>query len=164
MFGGGYQKYRNLDLDSIKRVVFFCKGNINRSAIAESVFAISSSIGHASFGLKTEQRFPPSVEAQRWARKNSLKILQHKTTRVEDFTIEQGDLLIAFEPEQLQLIEQNNRKVSKVQYSLLGLWAENPWAYIHDPVARPEEYFDKCFSIIENATRNLAKALEATPK
>ncbi|KZZ77275.1 hypothetical protein A3767_19965 [Oleiphilus sp. HI0133] len=61
-------------------------------------------------------------------------------------------------------MEQKNVHISNVQYSLLGLWADNPWAYIHDPVARPEEYFDKCFSIIENATRNLAKALEEKPK
>jgi protein-tyrosine-phosphatase/peptidoglycan/xylan/chitin deacetylase (PgdA/CDA1 family) len=164
LFSGRYQKYRKLDMDSIKRVVFFCKGNINRSAIAEAVFATSSDRGHASFGLKTEQRFPPSVEAQRWARKNSLAILHHKTTRAEDFAIEQGDLLIAFEPEQLQFMEKQSAHVAYVQYSLLGLWADNPWAYIHDPVARPKEYFDKCFSIIENATRNLAKALEAKPK
>ncbi|KZZ09844.1 hypothetical protein A3750_08460 [Oleiphilus sp. HI0079] len=162
LFSGRYQKYRNLDLDSIKRVVFFCKGNINRSAIAEAVFATNSTMRHASFGLKTEQQFPPSVEAQRWARKNNLTIIQHKTTRVEDFIVEQSDLLIAFEPEQLQLIEQNSRQVSKVQYSLLGLWADKPWAYIHDPVARPEEYFDKCFTLIKQATKNLASTLKAS--
>lgn len=161
---GHYNEYKNLDFQSIRRVVFFCKGNINRSAVAEAFFEKYSSTQHASFGLKTEQRFPPSVEAQRWARKNNLKIIQHKTTRVEDFIVKSGDLLVAFEPEHIQSIKQKNQDICGVQYSLLGLWADNNWAYIHDPVARPEEYFDKCFSMIENAALNLAKALEVATK
>jgi hypothetical protein len=47
-----------------------------------------------------------------------------------------------------------------IQYTLLGLWSDKKWAYIHDPVARPEEYFDKCFNIIQNATQNLAGKLQ----
>lgn len=159
LYTGQYKQFTHLNFKAVERTVFFCKGNINRSALAATVFKINSQLTCASFGLKTEVDFPPSIEVQRWARKHNIDIIHHKTSRVEDFEFCEGDLLIAFEPEQIEQIREPTSTLTNIQYTVLGVWAEQPWAYIHDPVARPEEYSNKCFSMIQSATQNLAKKL-----
>jgi len=160
LYAGQYKQFTHINLIEIKRVVFFCKGNINRSALAETVFKTHSHLPCASFGLKTEVGFPPSIEVQRWARKHTIDIIQHKTSRVEDFEFCEGDLLVAFEPEQIEQIREHTSTLKNIQYTVLGVWAAQPWAYIHDPVVRPEEYFNKCFNMIKQAAINLARKLE----
>ena len=161
---GKFEKYREIDERKVRRVVFFCKGNINRSAIAETIFHIYSSIEHYSFGLKTQQDFPPSVESQRWIKSRGISINHHKTNKIEEYKPLDGDLLVSFEPDHLIQMKQKIDTDKNVQHTLLGLWAEKPWAYIHDPIARPEKYIEKCFTIIDEASQGLARALTVIQK
>ena len=157
---GDYQAYLDINFSDVRRVVFFCHGNINRSAIAQAYFQLNSKLKCQSFGLDTQDQYPPSVDALRWAKNNKLDLRKHTTTKVEDFTFLPGDLLIAFEPE--QIIKLQNRSIQlpdKIQYSLAGLWGKGGFTYIQDPVARPEKYFDRCFRIIQSAAESLASKL-----
>jgi peptidoglycan/xylan/chitin deacetylase (PgdA/CDA1 family)/protein-tyrosine-phosphatase len=159
---GDYQSYLDINFSDVRRVVFFCQGNINRSAIAQAYFKLNSSLECASFGLDTQDQYPPSVSTLRWAKKYKLDLLNHKTKKVEDFKFLPGDLLIAFEPEQIMRLR--NKKIQlpeQIQFTLAGLWtlSHRPYSYIHDPVARPEIYFDRCFKIIQSAAESLASKL-----
>jgi protein-tyrosine-phosphatase/peptidoglycan/xylan/chitin deacetylase (PgdA/CDA1 family) len=161
---GKFRQYRKIDKQQVKRVVFFCKGNINRSAIAATIFNKHSPIECYSFGLKTQQGFPPSVESQRWTKSRGISITHHKTNKVEEYKPRDGDLLVSFEPDHLIQMKQKIDDDNSIQHTLLGLWSRKPWAYIHDPVARPEKYIDKCFTIIEAASRELARTLNVVIK
>jgi len=157
---GDYQSYLNINFSDVRRAVFFCHGNINRSAIAQAYFQRNSNLECHSFGLDTRDQYPPSVDALRWAKKNKLDLLKHKTTKVEDFNFLPGDLLIAFEPEQINKLQNSSIQLpDKIQYSLAGLWGGRDYPYIQDPVARPEKYFDHCFRIIKSSAESLASKL-----
>ena len=157
---GDYQSYLNINFSDVRRAVFFCHGNINRSAIAQAYFQRNSNLECHSFGLDTRDQYPPSVDALRWAKKNKLDLLKHKTTKVEDFNFLPGDLLIAFEPEQINKLQNSSIQLpDKIQYSLAGLWGGRDYPYIQDPVARPEKYFDRCFRIIKSSAESLASKL-----
>jgi protein-tyrosine-phosphatase len=114
--------------------------------------------------LKTQQGFPPSVESQRWTKSRGISITHHKTNKVEEYKPRDGDLLVSFEPDHLIQMKQKIDDDNSIQHTLLGLWSRKPWAYIHDPVARPEKYIDKCFTIIEAASRELARTLNVVIK
>jgi predicted protein tyrosine phosphatase len=118
LYIGQFKNYTNLNFNKINRVVFFCRGNINRSAVAETIFKLHSNFAHDSFGLITEKNFPPSIETQRWARKHDISILSHKTKRLEDFEFHKGDLLVAFEPEHLGHIQKHTQLSENLQYNL----------------------------------------------
>jgi protein-tyrosine-phosphatase len=157
---GDYRAYLDINFSEVRRVIFFCQGNINRSAIAQAYFQRNSEIECLSFGLKTQDQYPPSVDALRWAKKNKLDLANHSSTKVEDFKFLPGDLLISFEPE--QIIELQNISIplpDKIQYTLAGLWGKTGYPYIQDPVARPEKYFDRCFKMIKSAAESLASRL-----
>ena len=159
---GDYQSYLDIDFSDVRRVVFFCQGNINRSAIAQAYFELNSNMACASFGLVTQDQYPASVDALRWAKRNKIDLINHQTTKVEDFKFLPGDLLVAFEPEQINILKNTNKQLPKeIQFTLAGLWAttHRRYPYIHDPVARPEKYLNRCFNIIQSAAISLASKL-----
>jgi len=162
---GKYAAFTKIRYEEVNRVVFFCMGNINRSAMAQIIFTKTTDFPCASFGLKTQINFPPSVEAQRWARSENIQIMGHKTTRLEDFSFMSGDLIVGFEPGHIDRVKRTMGPLAdNCQFTLAGLWCRTKIAYMHDPVARPAQYFDRCFSAIQESANALANMFPASHK
>lgn len=154
---GRYRKYRQVDWQSIERLVFICKGNICRSAYAE-VVARSLGLPATSCGLDTVENAPANEAAGREARKRGYSLDEHKTTPIMCLSIRNTDLLVAMEPWQVEFLEKHQGKTHNS--TLLGLWTKPALPYIHDPYGSSSYYFEKCFSDIEKAVHGLARMIK----
>jgi len=154
---GVYGKYKKIDWSRVERLVFVCKGNICRSAYAETVAtALKKEV--FSFGLETKGNAPAHPEAIQIAEACGYDLSQHKTTPLAATDFREGDLLVAMEPWQMCRLKKmfNN----KYQYTLLGLWVNPALPYLHDPYGMPTVYFEKCFTIIQQGVYALAGNME----
>ena len=152
-FLGCYRQYRDVDWQSVKRLVFICKGNICRSAYAE-VFARSLGVEAISCGLETIEYAPANDDARRTALQRGYTLEDHRTKPVMYMVFKPTDLLIVMEPWQVEFLSKNLQR--KHQYTLLGLWAEPVLPHLQDPYGCRGEYFNKCFSYIEKSAQVLA--------
>jgi len=154
---GAYRQYRDIDWQSIERVVFVCKGNICRSAYAEAV-ARSLGIETVSCGLETIENAPANEVAIRAAKKRGFDLGGHKTQPVMYLLLKKTDLLVAMEPWQCVCLVKNLVRVHS--YTLLGLWAGKTNPHIQDPYGSSPEYFDRCFASIEQQVHEITKKLK----
>lgn len=152
-FLGRYRRYKDIDWQSVKRLVFICKGNICRSAYAE-VVARSLGVETISCGLETIESAPANDDARRAAQHRGFDLEEHRTKPVMYALIKPTDLVIVMEPWQADFLEKNLHR--KHQYSLLGLWADPVTPHIQDPYGSGVDYFDNCFSYIEKAVHELS--------
>jgi protein-tyrosine phosphatase len=139
--------------DAVTRLVFVCHGNICRSAFAHAV-AERLGANVASFGLSTasgKTAHGPAIEA---ANAMGVSLHQHRTTRVEDFIVLPGDLLIGMETRHLRKMA-SIPALSATPRTLLGLWAAPPIPHIHDPYRLDPRYMATCLRRIEQATERL---------
>lgn len=140
----------------VKRLVFVCHGNICRSAFAD-VVARDLGMNVASFGLSTDsgKTAHPPVIAE--AARRGIDLTAHRTTRVEDFKPEPGDLLLAMETRHLRKLAANGA-VAALPRVLLGRWANPPFPHLHDPYELNPAYLLVCLDRIEAAVKRLPKA------
>ncbi len=151
---GGYRRYNGIDWRRVERLVFVCKGNICRSAVAEAV--VGDAWPCASFGLQTVDDAPANVAARQVAADMGLDLQAHRTTSVEGVELRDGDLLVAMEPWQLAVLQQ---RFPAQQKTLLGLWMAPPRPHIQDPYGLSQDYFRFCFTAIEQAVQRLLDRL-----
>jgi protein-tyrosine phosphatase len=151
---GMYRSYRSIDFSRVNRLVFVCHGNICRSPLGE-VVAKKSGVNAHSFGLRTRGGAQADPRAIHWAEKNGYDLSEHKTSRVDQYEPQRGDLLIAMEPTQAKVLK-NIFKDYDVKVTLSGLWTKEKMAYIHDPYSCNEAYFDACEKIVEFSSKNLS--------
>ena len=151
---GSYKDYREIDWQTIERLVFVCKGNICRSVFAEAV-AKSMGINAASCGLDTIEDAPANVDALHAASLRGFDLGQHRTRPIMYMPLKRTDLLVAMEPWQADFLRKNLNR--KHQYSLLGLWTDPVLPHIQDPYDSSPAYFDNCFSKIQNAVQLLVE-------
>lgn len=149
---GGYRRYRGFDRHAIERLVFVCKGNICRSAYAESV-AKSMGLASVSCGLDTQDGHPANVVAQRIAALNGHDLSRHQTTAIDSLSPRKGDLLIAMEPWQAARLR---AAYPDIACTLLGLWVSPMTPHIEDPYGASDAYFQRCFALIERGVGRLA--------
>lgn len=156
-WAGRLQPYARIDPARVTRVVFVCKGNICRSAYAQAV-ALSLGLNAASFGLDTpgDERADPI--AARNGKLRGIDLSVHITRTARTFQILPTDLLIAMEPSQAAVLTQ---LAGGAQVTLLGLWSRPRRPYIQDPYGRSDEYFQRCFALIDSGIRDLARTLHA---
>ena len=154
---GYYRSYRQIDWDSIDRLVFVCKGDICRSAYAE-VVAKSIGIDSISCGINTVTGLPANDEAIKASAKRGFGLSDHKTTTVQSLALKKTDLLIAMEPWQANFLYRK-LAVDKGMCLLLGLWGKPATPYIHDPYGHSPEYFNNCFDCIEESVYEIAKKI-----
>lgn len=154
--GLGRAYVTSFDRHAITRLVFVCHGNICRSAFAD-VAARGQGLACASFGLSTSADQPAYPTATEAARAFGQDLAAHRTTRVEDFVLQPGDLLLAMEVRQLRRLS-TMPGMADVPRSLLGLWARPPIPHLHDPYQLDDRYMRTCFRRIESAVAGLAKA------
>ncbi|MQM29706.1 MAG: phosphotyrosine protein phosphatase [Candidatus Accumulibacter phosphatis] len=143
---------------SVKRLVFVCLGNINRSAFAE---AVAGTLGaHAcSLGLATTTGAPAFETAVTTAQRLGIDLLEHAATDLSDFSYRPGDLLLTMEIRHVHRLIENGIPAEAI--ALLGAWSNPRRLHLHDPALQSEDYFMTCFVLIHSATINLVGALRA---
>lgn len=154
---GRYRPYKNVDWQSIERLVFVCKANICRSAYAEA-YARSLGIEAISCGVLTSEDAPADEHAILAARQRGISLEGHKSTPIMYLILRKTDLLVAVEPWQADLIARN--LIRKHYCTLLGLWSRPALPHIHDPYGSSPAYFQQCFARIEQSVYGLAKKIK----
>lgn len=139
--------------EEIRRLVFVCHGNICRSAIAEAA-ARAGGIHAASFGLSTRSGAPAHPPAIAAAAAIGLDLSAHRTTRVEDFRVEAGDLLLAVETRHLRRLAALPG-LAGVPRQLLGSFLSPPVPHLHDPYDLDPAYMPVCTRRIADAVTRL---------
>ncbi len=152
-FFGKYRAYRQINWDSVDRLVFVCKGNICRSAYAEAV-AKSLGVESISCGIDTVTGKPANEMALKISAKRGFNLSGHKTTKMQLLPLKKTDLLIAMEPWQAEYLVDNLPMGCKC--TLLGLWGVPAIPHVHDPYGSSEIYFDNCFNYIEKTVYEIA--------
>lgn len=145
-------------LVGVQRLVFVCKGNICRSAMAEAV-ARSVSFPACSYGLDTHFDKPANPDMVRAARQTGYDLESHQTTPFDDYENAAGDLVLAFEPQHLEVLKAGRGEDWAI--GLLGAWASPSLAYIHDPYGGSERYFHRVALRIEDAVKQLVKGIRS---
>lgn len=151
-----YSKYGVLP-SKIERVVFVCKGNICRSALAEAVFKSEVSRMVTSFGLDTTSgcsAHPPIIEA---AKILGYDLDKHITTDVTDFVAQVNDVYVCTEPSHILQLE---KCIPNCNIVLLGLWGSPKRVYIHDPYSTDESYVLYISKFLRHATQVFVKDIE----
>jgi len=154
---GGYRKYGRVGWSDVKRLVFVCRGNICRSAYAES-FARARGLAAVSIGIDAMSGRPADATAIRIAKERNISLVGHRTTPLEDLDVEEGDLFVAMEPSQVARLEAQHWKSSS-QITLLGLWVGLHGPVILDPYEKDDSHFAGCFSFIEEGIRAMERQM-----
>lgn len=155
---GRLDRYLNPPALQIRRLVFVCLGNINRSAFAEAV-AKAHGIQVASIGLATTTGAPAFHTAILTARRFGIDLSAHLATDMSDYTYQTGDLLLAMEIRHIKQLLVHGIPAQAI--APLGNWASPHRIHIHDPHTLSDEYFRTCFTLIHSAIINLAEELRA---
>lgn len=149
---GVYRQYREIEWDSVERLVFICKGNICRSAFAEAV-ARTYGVEAVSCGIDTVEGASANKMAIQTAKNVSVDLNHHKTTPITNLTLKNTDLLVAMEPGQINSLR--SLYEDKYQYTLLGLWLKPTLPHLYDPYGTSPSYFRYCFENIETAVSSI---------
>lgn len=151
---GGYRRFSRVP-EPVMRLVFVCTGNVCRSAYAERM-ARRQGLTSASFGLATDDGLPANKRMQHVGQEFGVDLGEHRTTSAESYRYRPGDFLLAMEPAQCEALV---RRFGDVPIALLGLWANNPRAYLHDPYSACDAYMHFCARLIESAVCRLNASL-----
>ena len=156
---GCFSRYRRVNWHKVKRLVFICKGNICRSPYAE-YHARGLGLSSISVGLVTVNNRPANQDAMQAAVTRGVDLGSHKTTEINSYKYQSGDLLIGFEPWHIKSLKLKTAS-HNMQVTLLGLWSQHAHRpYIHDPYGLSRAYFDSCFSRIDDAVENIASLIK----
>ena len=142
----------------VKRLVFVCLGNINRSAVAEAV-ARTLGARACSLGLATTTGAPAFNTAVTTARRLGIDLSEHAATDLSDYSYSAGDLLLTMEVRHVHRLIANGIPADAI--ALLGAWSNPRRLHLHDPALQSDEYFMICFVLIHSATINLVEELRA---
>ena len=157
---GFYSEFENIEFTRVRRLVFVCKGNICRSAYA-AFRAEALGLSAVSAGLETVDGRPADKNAEKIASERGLDLSTHRTRTIDSLRLENGDLLIAFEPWQARALRKI-RPETGPQIALLGLLLPSRMPHIEDPYGLSLGYFRTCFARIDRALESLAKNIEAS--
>ena len=154
---GAYRQYKDVDWQSVERLVFICKGNICRSAYAEAV-ARSLGLNAISCGIDTIENAPANMGAMQEAKNHGFDLDEHKTTPIMYLAFKKSDLLIVMEPWQCEFLARHLQR--EHHCTLLGLWGPPVLPHIQDPYGSSSDYFEKCFTYIDNSVNALRKKIK----
>ncbi len=154
-----YKKYKNLEVPKIKRIVFICKGNICRSPFAEVVAKIEKTrLRVVSMGFDASGNDKPQQSAIKIAKEFGYDMESLCSTRLEDSSIIDGDLVVVMEVSHLNKVKNLASSVD-YQMTLLGIWDKKPMLSIFDPYGRSDARFRYVFTHINTSVKNLLHAL-----
>lgn len=155
---GGFDRYKQVNIQDIRRLVFICAGNICRSPLAEAV-ARHAGIATESFGLNCRGGDKADPRAIAYATTKGFNLNLHITRNIKEYVAQPGDLLLGMEPCHAKALEE--RLGPETMISLIGLWLPSSRAYIHDPYSANEEFFSRCEDQVVDATLALAAKLRS---
>ncbi len=138
---------------NVERVVFVCKGNICRSALAEWAFRKHTPFPTASFGVDTTTGCPANPRITRIAALFDIDLIEHKTTAQSSFEPAKNDVYVCVEPAHAEVIEQTMPGQS-IFY--LGAMLDNPCTYLHDPHTTSDNFALRSVVTIITAVERLA--------
>lgn len=147
----GAERASRVVLHDVLRLVFVCRGNICRSAFAALV-SRSLNFSALSFGLDTHSGKPADAGMREAARSLGHDLSEHRTSQMDEYQPQDGDLIAVFELGQLQQVR---TLLPDVMSAPLGRWARPARTYIHDPYMSLPEFYRKNAQTIEAATRRL---------
>lgn len=154
---GGLDCWTEVDFSNVKRFVFVCQGNINRSAFAEFV-ARRHGLHSISIGLATTTGAPAWRVAMTQGALLGYNLSSHRATDIKDYKYTDGDLLLAMEVRHARRLVRMG--IPKSSIAMLGYWATPRRIHLHDPYQLPDKYFASCFVMIESAVRNISQRLD----
>ncbi len=142
-------------LSEFKRLVFVCEGNICRSPYSE-FRARQLGVSSASFGLNADTGKRANLSAARVAKQRGLILYDHSAIHISHFSFNTGDLILTFEPQQLEkLLSPGILPDFITVVDLLGRWCSPSFPYIHDPYGLNDTYFNICFDRIDQSLARL---------
>lgn len=153
---GRLDRWVSPDPVRVKRLVFVCLGNINRSAFADAV-ARSQGVQSVSIGLATTTGALAFHKAIAQASRHGIDLSGHSATDITDYQYMAGDLLLAMEIRHVHQLMALGIPADAI--ALLGRWATPRRIHLHDPHTLSDDYFATCFTLIESAVRRLNAAL-----
>ncbi|MBN8281811.1 hypothetical protein [Zoogloea sp.] len=154
--GGNLAPFVQLQPERVRRLVFVCLGNINRSAFGHAV-AAGLGVRVISIGLSTTTGAPAFEKALSTAPVYGASLAEHRATDFTDYAYQPGDLLLAMEVRHAH--ELVRRGIPADAVLLLGHWSRPHRIHIHDPHLHTDQYFRTCFAIIHSAVVNLVEEL-----
>jgi len=157
-FFGRYREQVNIDWQKVSRLIFICSGNICRSPFAE-IITKPINIDALSFGVNTTGGDAANSRAIEIAKEYGVDLSRHITSRIENYTPKNDDLIIAMEPVHLDIYSVKVSNEKNTQKTLLGLWGKVHQPYIHDPYSANDIYFRRCFSQIMSAIEIISMKL-----
>ena len=144
------------NLADVQRLVFICKGNICRSAMAEAV-AQSAGFAARSYGFETHPGKPAHERMTKAAAALGHDLSTHRTTPVNQYVQSAGDLVLVFEPAHLGRVAPG--AAAGPRTGLLGHWARPVRPYIHDPYGGTEPYFAIVARLIDDAVMRVVRGI-----
>jgi protein-tyrosine phosphatase len=153
---GALDRFTRVEPSRVRRLVFVCLGNINRSPFAEGV-ARRAGLHTASVGLKTATGAPASELAIRLAGGYGVDLSDHAATDFTDHEPEPGDLVLV--PETRHIARLIERGTPPEAIALLGAWASPMRIHLEDPNRLSEAWHRSCFALIHSAVVRLGDEL-----
>ena len=151
IFFGGYADFQDICWKKIRRLVFICQGNICRSAYADA-YSRYCGLRTASAGLAADQDGNADSQVIRMAAQRNIDLISHRTTHIDNFKREDGDLFLCMEPSQAVFMRRLIGNNAKQQITLLGLWAkDDKRPFLQDPYGLKDEYLQTCLDVIDSA-------------
>lgn len=163
---GAHRELATIDWTRVGRLVFVCRGNICRSPYA-AARGRALGVPAISLGLEASEGAQANPSAARNALVRGLDLSHHRSAALEGSRIQGHDLLVVFEPWQLQAARQRcpHRELA---LTLLGIWSPPMRPHVHDPYGRGDRYFQECFELIDRNVAELARRVTegcaATPR
>jgi protein-tyrosine phosphatase len=151
---GAFSPLQAVHWGSVSRVVFVCKGNICRSPYAE-MKARTMNLTSSSFGLDASCGAPANIAAIKAALARGIDISLHVARTSDRVNMVRGDLLVAMESSQARVLR-SVAPPAGVQVTLMGLWCTPPRPHIEDPFGLSDDYFNTCFSLIDDALAGIS--------
>lgn len=155
---GRVDRFVVADPEKVRRLVFVCLGNINRSAFGEAV-ARARGVRACSVGLATTTGAPAFEKAVSTAGRFGIDLSAHAATDFTDFRYTPGDLLLAMEIRHVHRLMAGGIPAEAI--ALLGAWSSPRRLHLHDPALQSDDYFMTCFTLIHSAVISLVEQLGA---
>lgn len=165
---GRVQQFSQIRWDKVDRVVFVCLGNICRSAYAHQfLLDQSSEVEVVSVGLSTTTGVAANPQAIKSAAERGVDLTSHRATDISQLDVRSGDLFLVMEIRQARRLQERLQQpqyqhFTNLQVGLLGTLCRPPRPHLHDPFSLSPDYFQTCFSYIEDAVNRLVRQLNAS--
>ena len=154
---GFYRVYQQIDLNTVKRLVFVCHGNICRSPFGEFM-AKAKGLDAVSYGLHCSGGDKADPRAIQEASIRGVDMNNHTTRNISEYKLNKGDLILVMEPQHLLQLEASNVKYEQITF--VPLWGKHPTPYLSDPFNANDVFFKRCESVVEQCVNSIHARLD----